>query len=470
MLKTKSLKILIALAIMLLAVLTVNINTVNATSLTSEELQARLDILPDELTLNITEADYEKAPAEIEKQIKVVWEENNMPMNDVIVEYFGGTIYSVEEFYQGIVRLENSQGMEKTIKLVYSNTNSKDPNVEETIKNMKIENPEYLERDIKEFMAAQSIDHVLKFAEEYYKNVVKDDTITVEVACPSGGGGTLDAGMQVRVALFKNGNLYDIKDMGYKTIFPVINVPSTIADENINDYISNIIQNHLGTTEYNEKVVSVKEGNDASETYIDIENIPGAYTVKISYESVEEGNGAYSNVVIVKRSKPTTITKENTETNIKLEAEEGVVPSNVILAVTPVTEGIVYNTVKTVLTDMKQFKIFDINLLSDGVKVQPNGKVRITIPVPTEFNKENLVVYRVEEDGTKTEYNVTVNGETATFETDHFSTYVLAEKTVADKEKDDTPKTGTVESIYFILTITAISALGIIAFRKKENK
>ena len=67
----------------------------------------------------------------------------------------------------------------------------------------------------------------------------------------------------------------------------------------------------------------------------------------------------------------------------------------------------------------------------------------------------------------------------ATFETDHFSTYVLAEKEVTqnttntnnttDRKKDDTPKTGTTASIYFIIPVAVISAIGIIAFRRKET-
>ena len=130
--------------------------------------------------------------------------------------------------------------------------------------------------------------------------------------------------------------------------------------------------------------------------------------------------------------------------------------------------------------------VYDIELLSDGVKIQPNGKVKISIPVPTEYNKSNLVVYRVADNGDKTEYTVTVNGDVATFETDHFSTYVLAEKEIKQntgntettqtkpvtevRKKDDTPKTGTTASIYFMIPVTVISAIGIIAFRRKETK
>lgn len=130
--------------------------------------------------------------------------------------------------------------------------------------------------------------------------------------------------------------------------------------------------------------------------------------------------------------------------------------------------------------------MFDIKLESNGVTIQPNGKVKISIPVPDNFDKSNLVVYRVADNGDKTEYAVTLNGDVATFETDHFSTYVLAEKEIKQntentgttqtkpvtevRKKDDTPKTGTTASIYFMIPVAVISAIGIIAFRRKETK
>lgn len=85
---------------------------------------------------------------------------------------------------------------------------------------------------------------------------------------------------------------------------------------------------------------------------------------------------------------------------------------------------------------------YDINLLSNGVKVQPNGKVKISIPIPNGFNRNNLYVARIDEDGTVTKYDVTINGDYAEFETNHFSDYVLAE----DKDKTSSADTNEYDS------------------------
>ena len=127
------------------------------------------------------------------------------------------------------------------------------------------------------------------------------------------------------------------------------------------------------------------------------------------------------------------ITSEDTKTGITMnntiEGAEGTIYKAPKLNVNTVTSGETYNKVQTALSNkVNKFVVYDIDLTSENVEIQPNGKVKMTIPIPNDFDTSNLVVYRIEEDGTKTKYDVTVEGEYAVFETDHFSTYVLAEE------------------------------------------
>ena len=142
------------------------------------------------------------------------------------------------------------------------------------------------------------------------------------------------------------------------------------------------------------------------------------------------------------------------------------------------------DTVKKALPQTTyQCSVYDINLLRDGAKIQPNGKVKVSIPIPSGYNKERLTIYRVDENGTSTEYKVKVEENYATFETDHFSIYVLAEKkaettttttptapTTNKGEKDNTPKTGTADITKYIVAVAVISAVGIMLLKKKETK
>lgn len=167
-------------------------------------------------------------------------------------------------------------------------------------------------------------------------------------------------------------------------------------------------------------------------------------------------------------------------TGIILNTNSAVIPTNTKLVVKAISEETT-TIVKESLKDMAKYTAYDITLLSDNKTVQPNGKVTIKFAIPSDYDKTRLTIYRIEEDGTKTQYDTKIDGNYAIFETDHFSTYVLAEKkaitntdtkkptteTEPKGEKDDTPKTGTTDIISYVLITTAIAGIGIVAFKKK---
>lgn len=82
-------------------------------------------------------------------------------------------------------------------------------------------------------------------------------------------------------------------------------------------------------------------------------------------------------------------------------------------------------------------KVFDISLKNnDGVNVQPNGTVKVKLPLDWE-GKKNYKVYRVNDDGTLTDMNAFQEGSHMVFETDHFSIYVIVEEKSEEKPEDN---------------------------------
>jgi len=154
-------------------------------------------------------------------------------------------------------------------------------------------------------------------------------------------------------------------------------------------------------------------------------------------------------------------------TGIRLESTTANIPEDTVLITNEITSGPIFETISAVLTDVINFISFQITLESDGIEIQPDGKVKISIPIPQNFDSSHLAVYRIDIGGTKTPYLVTVTTiegvNYATFEADHFSTYVLAEVT---NEQVETPKTGTAQTIDYITAIAVISAIGIVVFHK----
>ena len=156
------------------------------------------------------------------------------------------------------------------------------------------------------------------------------------------------------------------------------------------------------------------------------------------------------------------------DTGIKLESVAEL-PASTQLVAEKVEDDAIYNEVSTIIAEANDFVIYKITLESSGVRIQPNGKVKINIPIPENFDNSNVSVFRIEEDGTKREYNVSVIHEDgvdyATFETEHFSTYVLAEVL---GEQDNTPITGDI-TIYYVIGILFISIIGIVITKKKTR-
>lgn len=187
---------------------------------------------------------------------------------------------------------------------------------------------------------------------------------------------------------------------------------------------------------------------------------------------------------IMKKEEVKEVTSTDTKTNIKLETTTGVVPTDTKLVVEKITTGETYNTVVATLgADVDKFVLYDISLTSNNVKIQPNGKVKLAIPIPEGFDKTKLLVYRVAEDGTKTKLDVVVDNNNAIIETDHFSSYVLGEKASiednkennieetkpSDSKLDETPKTGNNNSTIIVLSIViVISLAGIIILNRKK--
>ena len=164
---------------------------------------------------------------------------------------------------------------------------------------------------------------------------------------------------------------------------------------------------------------------------------------------------------------PVILTDE--DSGIKIGAENGVVPDDTVLVVEPSN---------IILQDAEgKFAAFDISLESGNVKIQPSGKVLVSIPIPSGYDRERLTIYHIATDGTQTELPSAVDGNMITFETDHFSTYVVAEKAVPVNTTPVDKSGGNQAYIWIILSAVLVVLLigtGVVVwffkFRKKPSE
>lgn len=127
-------------------------------------------------------------------------------------------------------------------------------------------------------------------------------------------------------------------------------------------------------------------------------------------------------------------------TDIQIKTDSSTVPLDTALTVKDVTASISKDTIGT-----ENYKSYDISLYSDakGSKIEKikDGTFLVKIPVPTELNGKELIVYYITSSGEKEEHIVTVKDGYAEFETNHFSIYTLAEKVSSSAGKEPSTPT-----------------------------
>ena len=480
-------------------------NPVSAVEISNEQAEEMLDMIPDEMELDLKEVDYKKAGNLIENNVREIWKENNINNEELQIKATVNVYVNVELFYKVYLSIGYNEGTmfhtlaSKDITVSFNNTNDKSAEEENDVKSLKFENPKYIEMSLDYLKQDGDIwDWYKEYMSDYYEKKVNDSSVKIETFV---GAGTLEGVTLwtteggVFLNIFKNGKLYDVKEIGDIIIIPVINIPNTITKEKMNDYvISEISKSGVNKywNNYAENIVDIIPGCDWD---IDLPSIPNLYTIQVKSTP---SNPLPDSIIIINKEETKEITSTDTTTNIKLETTTDVVPSNTKLVAEEVKTGKTYTIVEEALgNSVSKFVIYDINLMNNNAKIQPNGKVKISLPVPSGYDTSKITVYRVADDGTKTEYETKVENGYIIFETDHFSSYVVAEKGTSNepavaetkeetpasettpaeekpvstptRKKDDTPKTGN-PSRNIVIYISAVAVIATVVIIKKHKK
>lgn len=270
-----------------------------------------------------------------------------------------------------------------------------------------------------------------------------------------------------QVIVYYNGKAINTTMIGV-TVSKVLYVPMDTAntDEARMNAAMNRIKEYLGTT----KGISIKVGGTLRS--LNVEDM--TWNQYGLFDETTSGDNYYIVNINGKEYKFIICKKANLETpkyiasdvmsNILIKSDDTSIPLDAALTVKEVKNDTIEKALGTSV-----YAAYDISLYSNAKQVNitklENGKFIVSIPVPEIFKNKGITVYYINSNGKKEEHIAKVENGMATFETDHFSTYVLVEK-----NKDDTPPTGTVDIIEYVLVVTIISALGIVVLNKKETK
>ena len=268
------------------------------------------------------------------------------------------------------------------------------------------------------------------------------------------------------MSVFYNGYSYGAKEEGIY-LKRVIYIPKD-TNNNPKDYAlaaQKRISEYLGDS----SLVKVTYGGTLSSL--------GEYSEDVDYP-VQSDDGNYYNVTVGKRTykfyvikadssllvNPTYISTD-INSNIEVTSDNSSIPLDTALTVNELSDSTISEKIGT-----QNYKLYDINLYSSAknskIEKLDNGKFLVKIPIPSNLNGKNLVVYYITSSGEKEAH--------ASFETDHFSTYVLAEKVSTETENNTIKNPNTLDNIVLyvssmILSFTGLTCAVLYLRRKKKT-
>lgn len=339
------------------------------------------------------------------------------------------------------------------------------------------------ETDINRIWSQNAARH-LKFSKDFIEiSDGSDVSFYLETRC--GGGGAMYLYAMGETSLFYNNYNYDNVCTGIY-LQRVIYIPEK-TKETPEAYIKAAqerIDSYLGA----ENEVKVTYGGTLNSLGEDDEDVVQREKTDGNYYNVTINDETYKFYIMKGSNKQLEKPKykgKHIKTNIKITTDNSTVPLDTHLTVEVIKNKDIEEIVGT-----DNYYAYDIKLYSttksDSIKKINNGKFLVSIPLDGSFDGENVIVYYLDNNNKLNKYETIVKDGVASFETDHFSTYILAEKivekdtssnitedtteTMPKDTLDDTPKTGTTNLFqYVVIAVVILYTLGIVALSKKTE-
>ena len=148
----------------------------------------------------------------------------------------------------------------------------------------------------------------------------------------------------------------------------------------------------------------------------------------------------------------TDVELEDEDTGIKVETDTSKLSDEAVINIEEITSGEDYDMVAELMGDEENWKLYNITATVDGETVSPEGTIKLLLPC----EDENMTVYRINADGTKTRLNGKVEDGYYVVNTSQLGLFVLVgaaeevveDETVAEETTDGvTGETGDDETV-----------------------
>ena len=271
-------------------------------------------------------------------------------------------------------------------------------------------------------MSAERLQSSLSFSA--YINAMSRDvsfTITLNLANGTRTGDYVDVGERpaeyVPIIETTAGNQYEAAS---GSVFPIPSATATLGDENLDVSISAYYMQGGGQTE-----ISVTNNS------LTLENV-GEYRVVYRAESATYktnlGNNTYTEYVVAITS------VAGGSTLAKFEDANGVLAEGTSLLASRITAGSsIFATAADKMAGIADnFEVFGISLVQpDGTAATPDGDITLYLQADMTYDRNEVVVYHMADDGTLTEIAADGYGRYVRFDTSETGTFIVCIPDVA---------------------------------------
>lgn len=277
------------------------------------------------------------------------------------------------------------------------------------------------------------------------------------------------------IVIYYNDIMYGVVDSVGIIQKNVIYIPDETEDTS-DAYIAAAkkrIDEYLGNTETKIEVAGTLDSIDTYFSKLGDKSKMGKY-----YYNVTVGEVTEEFVFIKDSSKietPTYNTKD-IRTNVSVSTKSSEVPLDTVVKVEEVKNNSEeFRNINLILKieNEDEMQVYDIKLYSESsseyITKLENGKFEVSLPIKDSLKGKKLVAYYINEKGEIEEHDVTVVDGVATFTTDHFSVYTIAEKN-NNLSGETVPPTGDNIMIFICIGLIGLIGLGTsLVLRKREN-
>lgn len=200
--------------------------------------------------------------------------------------------------------------------------------------------------------------------------------------------------------------------------------------------------------------------------------------------------GFYQVNIVKEEEKPNTITSVDKENNVNLGITGNISDGAKITTKEIVKDSDTHLSMQSYINNHLSMEREEYKFVfMRDIKIENgtfNGKLTMTFDIGEQYNGQKCVVLHKKNNGEYEQFNSTIENGKATIEVTELSPFAIliaetkqendtstettnpAETTTTNKgEKDETPKTGTVDIIGYVLGVTLLTGVGIVELKKR---